>query len=125
VVDIKSGPRLQPAARNLSSSGRPGRVGLLRASARLFFDTAPIDPTARRISQVLDMSPQGLSRNQIRCLFNRHVSKERIDLAREQLAGLGLLSCLTSSSGHGRLPLYGRGVAAPDSVHPCRASSGT
>jgi len=73
-----------------------------RASARLFFDTAPIDPTARRISQALDLSPQGLSRNQIRCLFNRHVSKERIDLTLEQLAGLGLLSCDTSSSGHGR-----------------------
>jgi hypothetical protein len=72
------------------------------ASARLFFDGAPIDPTARRISQALDVSPQGLSRMQIRGLFNRHVSKERIDLTLEQLAGLGLLSRDTSSSGHGR-----------------------
>jgi len=67
-----------------------------RASARLFFDTAPIDPTARRISQALDVNPQGLSRTQIRGLFNPHVSKERIDLALEQLAGLGQLSCDTS-----------------------------
>jgi hypothetical protein len=67
-----------------------------RASARLFFDTAPIDPTARRISQALDVNPQGLSRTQIRGLFNRHVSKERIDLALEQLSGLGMLSRDTS-----------------------------
>jgi hypothetical protein len=73
-----------------------------RDSARLFFDTAPIDPTARRISQALDVNPQGLSRTQIRGLFNRHVSKERIDLALEQLADLGLLSRDTSSAGPGR-----------------------
>jgi hypothetical protein len=64
-----------------------------RASARLFFDTAPIDPTARRISQALDVTPQGLTRSQIRCLFHRHVSKERIDLALDQLTSLGLIGC--------------------------------
>jgi hypothetical protein len=66
------------------------------ASARLLFDTAPIDPTARRISQALDVTPEGLSRVQIRALFNRHVSKERIDLALEQLMTLGLVNSETS-----------------------------
>jgi hypothetical protein len=71
------------------------------ASARLLFDTAPIDPTARRISQALDVTPEGLSRVQIRALFNRHVSKERIDLALDQLMTLGLINCETSA-GRGR-----------------------
>jgi hypothetical protein len=63
-----------------------------QASARLFFDTAPIDPTARRIGEALDANPQGLTRGQIRGLFHCHVSKERIDLALEQLMGLGLIN---------------------------------
>jgi hypothetical protein len=71
------------------------------ASARLLFDTAPIDPTARRISQALDLSPDGLSRVQIRGLFHRHVSKERIDLALEQLLSLGLGS-RGAAAGRGR-----------------------
>ena len=62
-----------------------------QASARLFFDAAPIDPTARRISEALNATPQGLTRNQIRELFHRHVSRERIDLALEQLSSLGLI----------------------------------
>jgi hypothetical protein len=65
------------------------------ASTRLLFDTAPIDPTARRISQALDVSPEGLSRFQIRSLFHRHVGKERIDLALEQLMDLGLINSKT------------------------------
>ena len=71
------------------------------ASARLLFDTAPIDPTAQRISQALDVTPEGLSRVQIRCLFHRHVSKERIDLALEQLLKLGLINRETTA-GRGR-----------------------
>jgi hypothetical protein len=70
-------------------------------SARLLFDTAPIDPTARRISQALDVTPEGLSRVQIRALFNRHVSKERIDLALGQLHTLGLINRGTTA-GRGR-----------------------
>jgi hypothetical protein len=62
-----------------------------RASARVLFDTAPIDPTAQRIGQALDVSSEGLTRLQIRALFHRHVSKERIDLALEQLLKLGLI----------------------------------
>ena len=67
-------------------------------SARLLFDNAPIDPTARRISQALDVTPEGLSRVQIRALFNRHVSKERIDLALGQLHTLGLINRETTAS---------------------------
>jgi hypothetical protein len=62
------------------------------AGARLFFDISPIDPTAQRISEALDATPQGLTRTQIRGLFRRHVSKERIDLALEQLSSLGLIN---------------------------------
>jgi hypothetical protein len=71
------------------------------AGARLLFDTAPIDPTARRISQALDVTPEGLSKVQIRGLFHRHVSKERIDLALEQLLKLGLINRETTA-GRGR-----------------------
>src|ERR1700722_17384987 len=65
------------------------------------FDTAPIDPTAQRISQALDVTPEGLSRVQIRALFHRHVSKERIDLALEQLLKLRLINRGTTA-GRGR-----------------------
>lgn len=67
------------------------------ASARLLFDTAPIDPTAQRISHALDVNPDGLSRVQIRELFHRHISKERIDLALEQLLKLGLINRETAA----------------------------
>ncbi len=62
---------------------------------------ACLDPTARRISQALDVTPGGLSRVQIRALFHRHVSKERIDLALEQLLTLGLIYNQTAA-GRGR-----------------------
>jgi hypothetical protein len=42
------------------------------ASARLFFDASPVDPTAQRISEALDANPEGLTRTQIRGLFRRH-----------------------------------------------------
>ena len=73
-----------------------------RDSARLLFDTAPIDPTARRIIQALEVTPGGLSRAQLRALFNRHVSKERIDLALEQLMTLGLIYRETAAGQRGR-----------------------
>jgi hypothetical protein len=72
-----------------------------KASARVLFDTAPTDPTARRISQALDVTPGGLTKVQIRALFHRHVSKERIDLALEQLMSLGLIGS-EKSPGRGR-----------------------
>jgi hypothetical protein len=71
------------------------------ASARLFFDASPVDPTARRISQALGASPQGLTRTQLRGLFHGHVSSECIDLALGQLSSLGLVNHHTAS-GSGR-----------------------
>jgi hypothetical protein len=62
------------------------------ADRRLFFDASPIDPTAQRISEALDATPQGLTRGQIRGLFHRHLSRESIDLALEQLTSLGLIN---------------------------------
>jgi hypothetical protein len=72
-----------------------------RASARLLFDTAPIDPVAQRIGQALDVTPEGLTKTKIRALFHRHVSKERIDLALEQLLKLDLIIHQTAA-GRGR-----------------------
>jgi len=71
------------------------------ASARLFFDDSPVDPTAQRIGEALDAAPEGLTKTQIRGLFHGHVSTERIDLALEQLSGLGLISRRTAA-GRGR-----------------------
>ena len=71
------------------------------ASARLFFDASPVDPTVQRIGKALDAAPEGLTRTQIRGLFHRHLSKERIDLALEQLCGLGLINRHTAT-GRGR-----------------------
>jgi hypothetical protein len=85
-------------------------------SARLLFDTAPIDPTAQRIVQALDVS-EGLSRVQIRAIFNRHVSKERIDLALEQLMTLGLIHRETSA-GRGRPATLWAKVNDPTVVGP-------
>jgi hypothetical protein len=71
------------------------------ASAHLFFDASPVNPTAHRIGEALDAAPEGLTRNQIRGLFHGHVSRERIDLALEQLSSLGLINRHTAT-GHGR-----------------------
>lgn len=63
-----------------------------QASAALFFDASPVDPIARRITQAIDASPEGLSKTQIRRLFGGRISSMRIDLALEQLCSLGLTS---------------------------------
>jgi hypothetical protein len=62
-----------------------------QASARLFFNDAPIDPTARRISEAISDRPDGMSKGQIGALFHGHVSKERIELALQQLSTLGII----------------------------------
>jgi hypothetical protein len=89
VLPPRSSPPPPPA---LAGAAFHGMAGL---------DTAPIDPTARRISQALDVTPEGVSRVEIRGLFHRHVSKERIDLALEQLLSLGLINRGTTA-GRGR-----------------------
>ncbi len=63
-----------------------------QASARIFFNNAPIDPAARRIQEALTSNPGGLSKTQMRGLFHGHITVERIDLALEQLSTLGLIS---------------------------------
>jgi hypothetical protein len=44
------------------------------------------DPSADRIREAVEASPNGLSRNHISRLFYGHVNSERIDAALEQLA---------------------------------------
>jgi hypothetical protein len=75
-----------------------------QASARLFFSGDPIDPIARRISEAIsDSAPGGLSKWQISGVFHGHVSKERIDLALQQLTALGIIGCnQPPATGRGR-----------------------
>jgi hypothetical protein len=74
-----------------------------QASACRFFDGAPIDPTARRISEALSAAPGGLTKLQIIGIFCGHVSKERIDLALQQLSTLGIIgSRQPPATGRGR-----------------------
>ena len=72
-----------------------------QASARLIFDSAPIDPIARRISEAVVSSPEGLTKTKIFGLFHGHVSPERINLALEQLRALDFLAPRTAA-GRGR-----------------------
>ena len=74
-----------------------------QASASLFFNDAPIDPTVRRISEAISAAaPGGLSKMQIRGLFHGHVSTERIELALQQLTSLGLINLREPEGGRGR-----------------------
>jgi hypothetical protein len=73
-----------------------------QASARLFFDGAPLDPTAHRINDAMSKHPEGLSKTQLRALFHGHITVERIDRALEELASLGLVACQTKAGGRGR-----------------------
>jgi hypothetical protein len=72
-----------------------------QASARLFFDGAPLDPTARRINDAIAKNPEGLSKTQLRALFHGHITVERIDRALEELATLGLVGRQTNAGGRG------------------------
>jgi hypothetical protein len=92
-----------------------------RASARLLFDTAPIDPTDQRIGQALDVASEGLTRMQMRALFHRHVSKERIDLALEQLLRLGLINRETSTGRGQATTLWTRPQNPDTNATPCEA----
>jgi hypothetical protein len=60
-------------------------------STRLIFGLKTGDPLADRIREGLRTSPAGLSRTEIRNLFNRHESESRIEAALEVLAGLGFV----------------------------------
>ena len=71
------------------------------ASAALIFVPAAGDPVVDRIREALDAAPDGLTRDQIRTLFQRHVRSDRIDAALEQLTTLGAITS-QKSPGKGR-----------------------
>jgi hypothetical protein len=71
------------------------------ASAALIFIPSASDPIVDRIREALDASPDGLTRDQIRTLFQRHVRSDRIDAALEQLTTLGTITS-QKSPGKGR-----------------------
>ena len=62
------------------------------ASASRLFGTFTGDPTADRIREAIEASPNGLSRRQIRAIFHGHLGSERIQAALEQLMSLGVLT---------------------------------
>jgi hypothetical protein len=62
------------------------------ATASELFGTSTGDVTADRIKLAIEESKEGLSREQIRCLFHGHVSSDRIEAALEQLMSLGVLT---------------------------------
>ena len=71
------------------------------ASAALLFIPIATDPIVDRIREALDASPAGLTRDQIRTLFHRHIRSERIDAALEQLTAEGNITS-QKSQGRGR-----------------------
>jgi hypothetical protein len=58
------------------------------------------------------VNPQGLSQTQIRGIFHHHISKERIELALEQLTSLGLIYNETAP-GRGRSSIVWAKVSKP------------
>jgi hypothetical protein len=62
------------------------------ATASDLFGTSTGDITADRIKVAIEDSEDGLSREQIRCLFHGHVSRDKIEAALEQLMSLGVLT---------------------------------
>jgi hypothetical protein len=83
------------------------------ASAALIFVPAAIDPIVERIREALDASPDGLTRDQIRSLFQHHVRSERIDAALEQLTTLGTITS-QKSRGRGRPSTLWSATEAPE-----------
>jgi hypothetical protein len=71
------------------------------ASAALLFIPIATDPIVDRIREALDASPGGLTRDQIRTLFHRHIRSERIDAGLEQLTAEGNITS-QKSRGKGR-----------------------
>ena len=56
-------------------------------------------PIADRIRAAIEASDAGLSKNQIRRLFNGHVEANRIDAALEKLVTLGALTSHSEPTG--------------------------
>jgi hypothetical protein len=68
-------------------------------SASLLFGDSTGDPIADRIREALEGAPDGLSKSQIRRLFQGHVSTDRIDAALEQLIALDAADCHSQVTG--------------------------
>jgi hypothetical protein len=75
----------------ISYTSHRSRDDPLISKLLLFFNDAPIDPIAHRISEAVCAHPEGMSKVQIRALFHGHVSQERIELALQQLSTLGVI----------------------------------
>jgi hypothetical protein len=68
-------------------------------SARLIFGDASGDPVADKIMGALRSDPAGLTRNQIRDLFSRHRSSDRIGRTLDHLQESGLVRSETHGTG--------------------------
>jgi hypothetical protein len=85
------------------------------ASASLLFGTCTGDPTADRIREALNASPDGLSRKQISALFHGHLSSDHIDAALEHLMSLGAVNqCI--EPGRGRPTTLWSGIPDTESI---------
>ena len=94
------------------------------ASASNLFGTSTGDPTADRIKLAIDQSKDGLSREQIRCLFHGHVSSDNIEAALEQLVSLGVLTHHLQP-GRGRPAKVWLTLPDAESIDPATAQEGT
>ncbi len=68
-------------------------------SAHHIFGDALGDPVADEILRALAGAPQGLTRNELRDLFSRHVGAGRLTVALEHLAGIGRAVRSTEQTG--------------------------
>ena len=68
-------------------------------SASLLFGMSTGDPIADRIRAAIEASDAGLSKDQIRRLFNGHLEAYRIDAALENLVALGALTAHSEPTG--------------------------
>jgi hypothetical protein len=71
------------------------------SSASVLFGNCTGNPTADRIMDAVNASPDGLSRKQIGALFHGHLASDRIEAALEQLMSLGIINHHTQP-GRGR-----------------------
>jgi len=68
------------------------------ASAEFIFGDRMGDPNADRIIDALKRNPSGLTRTEIRDLFNKNLSAERIEVALAALLRSGNANCLTENT---------------------------
>lgn len=73
--------------------------GYAEQSARYIFGDATGDPVADRIAEELKNAPDGMTRNELRDVFSRHRSSERIGQALGDLVRLGRVRCVKTDTG--------------------------